>query len=269
MTWGAIGGAAVGVIGGAVVNHIGGGSGTGSSSSAQTADPFSSQRYQYQPQLQNLLNGNAGFYSYDPAAQSNMQTLASGGGLAASAKNATDQASAMLQPGYDFQTNDPEYQAMMDLGSQNINRNAAKSGTLMSGNTLSALQSYGQQTAATAYQSQLSNLLGLSSSYSGLDSQQFGQAQTVDQNQQNEFNNRFNQLALLSGATNGSPAAAATQQANQQAGASAQLSKAGTAIWNYATGGDTSSTSTGSATPTSVNTNNALWTQLYGGGDTW
>ena len=61
MTWGAIGGAAVAVVGNYVLNSDsgssgGGGGGGGGGAPAQMADPFGSQRWQYQQQLSRLMS---------------------------------------------------------------------------------------------------------------------------------------------------------------------------------------------------------------------
>jgi hypothetical protein len=125
MSWGMIGGAAVSVVGGSLLK---GGSGTGSSSSAQAADPFSNQRYQYQPMLQTLVNGGS-TPAYDATAQAAMGSLASGQGVNSIASTNLAQASGMLSPGYNFTTQDPEYQAMMDAGSQTSTAMLPKQGS--------------------------------------------------------------------------------------------------------------------------------------------
>lgn len=66
MAWGAIGGAAVSLIGGEIFGDDGGGvssSGAPSSGAAQVADPFASQRKQYQTQLQTLMQDPGSFES--------------------------------------------------------------------------------------------------------------------------------------------------------------------------------------------------------------
>lgn len=265
MTWGAIGGAAVSVVGGALVNKMSS-KGGGSSNPVTAADPFASQRAQYQPMLQQLVTGN-GMPSNNSQAEANMSSLANGNGVNNLALGGISKASSMLSPGYKFDPSDPLYQFMLDQGSENINRNAAAGGMLNSGNVLAALQDYGQNTALKAFQTEFGNNLNMASSAENLGSQMFNENTTVDQNAQNQYNNRYQQLAQLSGATVGSPAAAASQLTNQQAGVSSVLGKAGSALWNYATGGTgNDSTSTDTFTPTTDYAAQLMPTLYSGGG---
>lgn len=81
--------------------------------------------------------------------------------------------------------NDPGYQFALQQGTRAINQNAAANGTLMSGNTGTALQQYGQGLAGQAYNDVYNRALN-----------------TYNTNQQN-FNqnqsNQFNRLAALAG----------------------------------------------------------------------
>lgn len=83
------------------------------------ADPFSTQRAQYQPQLQQMMQGK-------------------------------------------FDATDPSYQWRFDQGTKAVNRGAAASGMLNSGNRLLALQQYGQGAASQEYQNQYNRLAQLS-----------------------------------------------------------------------------------------------------------
>lgn len=133
---------------------------------------------------------------------------------------------AMIAPGATFNPNDPSYQFRLQQGSENMQRQLAASGLGSSGNAMAALQDYGQQAASQEF------------------GNEFARASQVDQLQQGNYNNRYSQLAQLSGATSGNPAAAGALQANQQAGASAALTgltpslvNAGGSLWNMAMGG--------------------------------
>ena len=249
MSWGMIGGAAVSLVGGKIL------SGSNSSSASQqaaaptaanaannpviVADPFASQRYQYQPWLHDFQT-NPNLTPHDVGAEAQMNYLMMGG----RSQPLFDQAQAMLQPGYQFNSSDPSYQWRLDQGSENINRNAAASGSLAGGGVLAALQDYGQNQASTEFQNEYQRKMSAATAQAGQDQANFGEANQIDQNAASTYNTRFNQLALLSGAMTGSPTGAASQLASQQAGAAAQvdkygnlIGKAGTAIWNYATDG--------------------------------
>ncbi len=239
MVWAAIGASAVGVVGSAL---LGGGSsgGTGSSSPAAVADPFAAQRQQYQTALQTLMQG--GGTSGSSAAQTGMGNIASGAGSASSQSLA--QMNAMLTPGNNFTSADPSYQFRLQQGTENVNRGAAKSGLLDSGNRLTALQDYGQGTASTEYASQFARLGAASQTNLQAEQQQFGQLQSIDQNQQNLFQNNYSRLAQLAGANSGQPGQAGQLLASQQAGASAQAQQWGSlaikgaqSLWSSATSG--------------------------------
>lgn len=91
---------------------------------AAAADPFASQRGQYQNALSNLMNGN-------------------------------------------FSVNDPSYQFRLGQGQQALERSQAAKGMLGSGNILQALQDYGQGMASTEYQNQYNRLLPLTGATTG------------------------------------------------------------------------------------------------------
>jgi hypothetical protein len=71
--------------------------------------------------------------------------------------------------------NTPQYQAAFGQGSQAVNSTLAAQGLNASGNQLAALQSYGQQFGQNAYNTQLSQLSGLSTQAAGQQQQNYSQ----------------------------------------------------------------------------------------------
>lgn len=146
----------------------------------QAADPFSGQREQYWKPLQDYMTANTG--GLDAATR--LKQMISG----------------------DFTMDDPSYKFRFDQGMEALNRGVASKGMLNSGNRLTALMDYGQQSGATEYAAQFGRL-------------------------QSESNNRFSQLAALGGATNGQPGVAgqiaAQGNANEQKAAGAVASEVG------------------------------------------
>lgn len=124
MVWAAIGAAAVSVVGGAIAAHNSP-SGSGNPGAAAAADPFASQRAQYQPMLQQLI-ANPSSVTNTPGYQFNLQQGL--GGIQAS-------------------------QASMGLGS--------------SGNTDAARETFASGLASNTYQQQFNNLSLLSGATSG------------------------------------------------------------------------------------------------------
>lgn len=104
----------------------------------------------------------------------------------------------------EFKPTDPSYKWRFDQGMESVNRGAAASGMLNSGNRLAELVNFGQ-----------------------------GQAST-------EYSNQFARLSRLAGADIGSPSTAAQIQqqnsANSSAGMQQLVGKAGTAISNWWSG---------------------------------
>jgi hypothetical protein len=94
------------------------------SQSAAAADPFASQRGQYQNSLANLMNGQ-------------------------------------------FSTSDPSYAWRVGQGQQALERSAAAKGYLGSGNILAELQNYGQNQGSQEYQNQYNRLLPLTGATTG------------------------------------------------------------------------------------------------------
>lgn len=99
---------------------------------------------------------------------------------------------------------DPSYQFRLSQGMQGTERSLAARGLLNSGNALAELTNYAQGAASQEYQNQFSRLFALSQD-------QYNRALGINQN-------RFQQLALLSGATTGSPAAAGQLTAQSSSG---------------------------------------------------
>lgn len=234
MVWAAIGAATIGVVGGAIVNGGGKGGGgqaaasTGASTAAQAADPFAAQRYQYQSQLQDLMT-NPAYAKMDAGAQANMNFYAMGG----TAQPLMDDAQAMLKPGYDFKSSDPSYAFRLAQGTENLNRGAAASGLLDSGNRLAALQDYGQNTASTEFGAEYARRMQGVQAATALDTSHYTENAGINTDRENQYQAQYARLAQLSGANTGSPTAAsgAINQAN--AGAAAQVDKWG----NIITGG--------------------------------
>lgn len=197
MAWVAVAGAAVGVVGSKVLNS--GGGGTGGSAAAAVADPFASQRGQYQQPLSDLMSKQApGQGAFDQ-----MSSMASGSqldptatawqwNLASQRPNAANtdamsriagtqgtaagaQLSAMTAPGGSFSTSDPSYQFRLQQGQQAVERSALAKGIGFSGNALQALTDYGQGAASQEYGAQFARLSSLSQQQQSQQQQQFGQ----------------------------------------------------------------------------------------------
>lgn len=102
MAWAAVAGAAVGVVGGALTSGMGGGGGAGGAAAA--ADPFASQRAQYQKQLSDLMTNPSSITS-DPGYQFQLKqgldavngAMAQGGYL-----NSGNRLTALQQEGQNF-----------------------------------------------------------------------------------------------------------------------------------------------------------------------
>lgn len=249
MVWAAVGAAAVGVLGGAVVSNLNNkaadarasaASAGGSQNSVTAADPFADQRFAYQNQLQALMAG--GGTQGNAGAQGGMNAISAGGPNLGS-QQALSKMNSMLN-GTGFTPSDPSYQFRLQQGTENLNRGAAKSGLLDSGNRLAALQEYGQQSASQEYGAQFARAQANVGANAQAEQQQFQQLQAVDTNTQNQFANNYSRLAQLSGANTGSPSGASQAMVGQQAGAAATASqwgnlavKGGQALWGMATDG--------------------------------
>jgi hypothetical protein len=247
---GLIGGPAGSAIGGLLGSALGGdGKGsTGSGASpAAVADPFASQRPQYQTQLNDFMKTASGssaalqqqqqiaqYSGLDPNASNTMRGIMNLGGT-----DAGNQLAAMTAPGAKFDSSDPSYQFRFDQGQQAVQRSGAAKGLQGSGNILMALQDYGQGAASQEYQAQFNRLSSLAQYQQGYQAQQYNQAlQFNNQNlsalgqqfnqqgqiygqQENSYQNEYARLAQLAGANIGSPGQAGQLQQQQQAGAAA------------------------------------------------
>jgi hypothetical protein len=127
MSGGAVGMGGAGGVGGAAGGGGAGGGGDASATfaaAAAAADPFASQRGQYQNSLAQLMQGN-------------------------------------------FTPSDPSYKFRVDQGQQALERSAAAKGFLGSGNILQELQKYGQDMGSQEYQNQYNRLLPLTGATTG------------------------------------------------------------------------------------------------------
>lgn len=70
----------------------------------------------------------------------------------------------------------PAYQAMLERGTEAVNRSAAAKGMLGSGNRLYELQKYGSDLASQAWDSEIKNLSNLVNVHGGISNDAFGQA---------------------------------------------------------------------------------------------
>ena len=111
--------------------------GGGGNAAAAAADPFASQRGEYQKQLLAMMTP-----TYEM----------SGGG------DGMFGIPSEMKPVSSFSPGDPSYQWRLDQGAKTVNANAAASGMLNSGNRLMELQTYGQNQASTEYANQFARL---------------------------------------------------------------------------------------------------------------
>lgn len=154
---------------------------------AQVADPFSSQRPQYQAMLQAFMA--------DPA------NRAANNGNAAGVQSALGRMTSLLDDPSSLEKQ-PGYQWGLSQAMEGVNRGAGASGLLNSGNRLTALQDRGQG-YAQGWQQQIWNEL-LGNTNANINAGQLGLA-TQGQG--------FNQLGQLAGVNAGSPTAAAALMA--------------------------------------------------------
>jgi hypothetical protein len=180
MPWGV-----VASVGGALVSGYMNGKNQSSASAA--ADPFASQRPQYQGQLQNL-----------------MQSSAAQGGSTAT----IGQMQNLLTPGQSAQSLSqmPGYQFQLSQGTSAIDRSAAAGGFLGSGQEGLQLEQFGQGLASQSFQ------------------QYFTDLGTLSNQQSTNFGNQYQQLAQLSGANIGNPGVAGQLQAQSIANTGATAS---------------------------------------------
>jgi Chaperone of endosialidase len=131
----------------------------------------------------------------------------------------------------------PEIQAQLDVGSQNVERNANALGTLNSGATQAALQNYGQQVASQGWNNYVSNLqpylnfsqgtgANLAAIYSQLGNQQAGVSTGLGQGQAGLYSNLGTNLANLYGNTGSQLLGSDTNLANLNYGADTSIGAA-------------------------------------------
>jgi len=221
---------------------------TSTGSVASAADPFASQRAQYAAPLQQLIstpvtNTNAGDYAVAnaPTSTQGLQLM-----------------QQMLTPGYQFNSTDPSYAWRLSQGIGAVSASKAASGLLNSGNAATALMDYGQNAASQEFAAQFARAgtentaESAANQFANLQRQQtFSNVQAMNQFNQDAYQQSYNRLATLSGATVGSPAAAGQlmqqQQAAGSAGAQQIIDPITGAIKNIATNAFGSG---GSSTPT-------------------
>lgn len=276
---------------------------------SQTANPFGQYNQQFGAQLAGLTNQGAfgspgsagqttlGNYANNTAANlyQSQNSLNSWVGQSPSvAANATNGVNAAAQqgqaglgglnlgginsqisslvanPGSIYNT--PQYQAAFGQGQNAVNATLAAQGLNASGNQLAALQNYGQTFGQNAYNTQLSQLSGLSGQAAAQQQQGYGQqlgaaelglsanqqvygqlqgaAQTGMNINQQGFNQLlaaqqsgqqaqqqgFNQLSQLSGLATGSPTAAAAAQAQVYGNVNSAYNSVGQGIGQVASG---------------------------------
>lgn len=176
--------------------------------SAAAADPFASQRAQYQPQLAELMGGpRQDQVTSDIERMREVSRQPIGGPyMGMLEKLMTDKGSITMTPGSQF---------AMEQAQQALARSKAAEGYLGSGNILSELQKQAQGIASQDYTQQLADLRAAAGLSQGVQGQAFGQAGQVAGAAGKDVEDRFGRLALLSGATTGSPGAAGSLLANQ------------------------------------------------------
>jgi hypothetical protein len=276
---------------------------------AQTANPFGQYNQQFGGQLANASavggqfgNGNSagqnavGQYASDttnflPGATNPVNQAAQQGQQGLNSLNLggiNSQINNLIQnPGSIYNT--PQYQAAFGQGSQAVNSTLAAQGLNASGNQLAALQSYGQQFGQNAYNTQLSQLSGLSGQAASQQQQGFGQLQSAAQtnlaanqqgfnqlqsvNQSGLATNQqgFSQLAQLSGLSSGSPTAAAAAQAQVYGNVNSAYGSVGQGIGQLASGAGNilnglGNTGTGTVSGYTGDFNSGLGTSTSGSG---
>lgn len=125
---------------------------------ADMADPFRGQRGFYQNILRNVYGGMGGG---GPAYGGGAFGAGKGGGLVAQVAGRGAGAQAPTTGGgiEEFIRSSPDYQFRLAEGQRAIERSAAGRGMLKSGNLLRELVSFGQGTAASAYESEINRIM--------------------------------------------------------------------------------------------------------------
>lgn len=176
--------------------------------SAAAADPFASQREQYQQPLAQLMNGPAqGQVGTDiQSMRTAAQQPIGGPYMDMLQKLMTDKNSITITPGSQF---------AQEQGQQALERSQAAKGFLGSGNIMSELQKQGQGIAAQDYTQQLADIRAAAGLSQGIQGQQFGQQQQIAQASGGALQDQYARLAQLSGANTGSPGTAGSLLAKQ------------------------------------------------------
>lgn len=233
------------------LNQLVGGGGSSVSGSAAAgaaaADPFASQRPQYQQALSGLpgqlqgqigaaqgainpiigqltgLGGNATMQSLQGLFNQPQQML---GGLVNSVVPGVGTLQGQIDALATNYMDNPAIRAQYDLGLSTVERGLARSGLMGSGAQMVELEKFGQQFASNAYQQQFQNLLQGTQAQAGLAGQQFSQ-QAIAQQMLNQMNQqRFGQglsLQQLLGQTLGQAGQLQLGASGQQLGATGNL----------------------------------------------
>jgi hypothetical protein len=261
---------------------------------AQTANPFG----QYNQQFGAQLAGQAGAGAYGSpynvnqtdtsnyANTSSVNLLNSGAGVNAAANQGQAGLNGLNLGGINSQIsnlianpssiyNTPQYQAAFGQGQNAVNSTLAAQGLNASGNQMAALQSFGQTFGQNAYNTQLSQLSGLSGQAASQQQQGFGQQlgaaeygmaanqqgfnqlQSANQSGMSQNQLGFNQLAQLSGLSSGSPTAAAAAQAQVYGNVNSAYGSVGQGIGQWASGAGNILNGLGSGSSTTSGVNSA------------
>lgn len=224
MVWAAIG---TTVAGGLVGKIFGGKSKSApqqvaSTPGAAVSDPFASQRQQYQPMMQKLMgqarSGGVQFTDYSGDGKMTYRTGVPGEMFNpdVALNNPT---SMKVDPASVF--DDPSYNFRVSQGEAALDRAAARGGMIGSGNQMAELMTYGQNMATQEYDKIWGRNMGIHQQEQSDFNSMFQRGMQLHGQQEADFTNEFNRLAMLSGASGGSPAAAGQlvqQQAQQNQG---------------------------------------------------
>lgn len=214
MAWAAIG---TTVAGGLVGKLFGGKQSTQNTPGAVVSDPFASQRQQYQPQLQFLMGrGSSPSMDFTDYSGGGNVTSTTGGGLSPFNPNVSlaNPTSMRFDPA--LMETDPAYKFRLEQGTAALDRNAARTGMIGSGNQMAELMTYGQNMATQEYDKVFQRNMGVHQQEQTDFNNTFQRGMQLHGQQEADYGNQFNRLATLSGATSGSPATAG-QLVSQQA----------------------------------------------------
>ncbi len=187
---------------------IGGNAGAIASQAAGAADPFASQRPQYQEQLSNLMQGPA-----QGEVNSDIQNMRDLAGQPLGGPYMSMLEKLMTDPNSITQT--PGSQYAMQQGQKALERSNVAKGFLGSGNIMSALQTQGQGEAAQDYNNQLANIRAAAGLQQGMQGQQFSNLSQVAGASGGELDRQTGRLSTLAGATTSQPGTAGSLLAKQ------------------------------------------------------